>query len=183
MCRWLMEKRPKIPGTRELDRRLPILPIDVNAVLQPTDGVRVTWIGHATSLVQFDGINLLTDPVFSARAAPTQIMGPLRYRLVSPNLYHLLDLPEMKIHAVLISHNHYDHLDSNSVFELNRRFPEAWWFVPEGLDGWFKGCGCKNTKEMTWWEEQELPTHPNIKMAFTPAQHWCQRYIKDVNQF
>ncbi|XP_014679341.1 PREDICTED: N-acyl-phosphatidylethanolamine-hydrolyzing phospholipase D-like isoform X2 [Priapulus caudatus] len=181
MGKWLLDKRPTIPRTQELDRRLPILPIDFHTVLQPTDGVRVTWIGHATSLVQFDGINLLTDPMFSERAAPTQVMGPPRYRLVPPNLWNLLNTPEMKIHAVLISHNHYDHLDSDSVIELNSRFPEAWWFVPEGLDCWFKEKGCKNTKEMTWWQEQELPTHRHIKMAFTPAQHWCQRLSTGVN--
>ncbi|XP_014673902.1 PREDICTED: N-acyl-phosphatidylethanolamine-hydrolyzing phospholipase D-like [Priapulus caudatus] len=163
--------------TAELDRQLPVLEIDIEAVLQPTDGVRVTRIGHATSLVQFDGINLLTNPVFSNRAVPRPFMRSWRYRLVPPNLHELLD--KMKIHAVLITHNH---LNSNSVIGLNSRFPDAWWFVPKGLDCWFKEKGCKNTKEMTWWQEEELPTHTNIKMAFTPAQHWCQRFLRDVNQ-
>ncbi|XP_014679488.1 PREDICTED: N-acyl-phosphatidylethanolamine-hydrolyzing phospholipase D-like [Priapulus caudatus] len=155
MSKWLREKRPKIPGTQELDRRLPILPINVNAVLQPTDGVRVTWIGHATSLVQFDGINLLTDPMFSRVAEPTQYMGPLRYRLVPPNLSNLFD--EMKIHAVLISHNHYDHLDYKSVTDLNRRFPEA----------------CCYSRRQHIKPEEAVNIHMDIRAKQSVAIHWC----------
>ena len=83
----------------------------------PISGVRHMWIGHATSLVQFDGITFLTDPIFSERCSPVQFMGIKRYR---PTPCTIEQLPH--IHFVLISHSHYDHLDYGSVVALNERY-------------------------------------------------------------
>ena len=146
----------------------------------PEDGIRVTWIGHATVLVQFDGVTVLTDPIFSERCAPTQMFGPKRYR---PTPCSIEELP--KINAVVISHNHYDHLDYNSVKRLNDRFGENLrWYVPIGLAGWMKDSHCNNVIELDWWQENSLNVkdHPDVKFAFTPVQHACKRTAFDDNK-
>uniref|UniRef100_T1JF62 N-acetylphosphatidylethanolamine-hydrolyzing phospholipase D n=1 Tax=Strigamia maritima TaxID=126957 RepID=T1JF62_STRMM len=118
------------------------------------------------------------DPIFSERASPLWLMGPKRYRR-SP--CSINSLPRVDI--VLISHNHYDHLDTESVRALNARFGEnLHWFVPLGLQDWMKNIGCYNTYEMSWWEEMR-PIHAReILIAFTPAQHWCKRALRDENK-
>lgn len=104
------------------------------------DKVQCTWIGHASCLVQMEGINLLTDPIFSQRCAPVQFAGPKRYR---PPALTVSTLPE--IHAVVISHTHYDHLDYGSVKDLHKRFGDTiHWFVPKGLKSWMNSVGCQN---------------------------------------
>ena len=91
------------------------------------------WIGHATVLAQLDGFTVMTDPVFSQRASVSQWFGPKRYRDPPCTVE---ELP--KLDAVLISHNHYDHLDHGSVVALNKRFgKDLKWFVPMGLKHWF----------------------------------------------
>lgn len=92
---------------------LPVVPVDWAAVANPVDKVQATWIGHASFLVQAHGYNFLTDPVFSNRASPVQFAGPARY---TPPACAVKDLPP--VHVVLISHNHYDHIDSGSIAAL-----------------------------------------------------------------
>ena len=146
--------------------------------------IRVTWIGHATVLVQIEGFNILTDPVFSNCCAPIQVSpklpgtgGIARFRKTP---CCIADLPD--IHAVLISHNHYDHLDYHSVNDLNRRFGDKLhWFVPQKLGSWFTSTGCIKVHEFDWWEERSVEVKRDCKLsiAFTPAQHWSQRGIGD----
>lgn len=108
---------------------LPIVRPDFTSV-PPFDGLRITWLGHSTVLVQFDDICVLTDPIFSERASPSQMVGPKRYREAPCNVH---DLPH-NLDAVVISHSHYDHLDLNTVVMLNARFgSDLRWFVPLGL--------------------------------------------------
>ena len=105
-----------------------------------TSRASITWIGHATVLLQSGGFNLLTDPHFSLRASPLPFAGPKRG---TPPGIALEELPEL--HAVLISHNHYDHLDSDSIRALARRHPRARFFCPFGLGGFFAAArsqGC-----------------------------------------
>jgi len=84
----------------------------------PSEGLTVTWIGHSTLLVQMDDVSVLTDPVFGSSCGPIRVPGvPTRFR---PAACGVADLPH--IDAVVISHNHFDHLDSQSVTDLNRRF-------------------------------------------------------------
>ncbi|XP_782815.3 N-acyl-phosphatidylethanolamine-hydrolyzing phospholipase D isoform X2 [Strongylocentrotus purpuratus] len=174
---WLFSKNnSNVPSKSTLEKTLPVLkPAHDEIKVPPISGVRVTWIGHATALVQFDGISVLTDPVFSDRCGPMSWMGPKRYR---PPPCQVKDLP--KIDAVVISHSHFDHLDAPSVSALNARFgSDLRWFVPLGVLDWMAGMGCENVIEMDWWQENCIPTHSDVTFAFTPAQHWGQRTPTD----
>lgn len=157
---------------KALDRELPVM--EPYFVQNPNlsgsgPGLRVTWLGHATVLVEIDGVNVLTDPIFSQRASPIQYMGPKRFRgppctveqvpiytyiyfcllkffIYSSTFKFLLllscqQLP--RIDAVVISHSHYDHLDAGSVASLNARFGgELRWYVRwiSGPQYYFHSC-------------------------------------------
>ncbi|XP_041833736.1 N-acyl-phosphatidylethanolamine-hydrolyzing phospholipase D isoform X2 [Melanotaenia boesemani] len=179
----LLEKNhSNVPTSREvLDNELPV--IEPYFVQNPDlssspPGLRVTWLGHATVLVEMDGVNILTDPIFSQRASPVQFMGPKRYR-ESPCTVEQLP----RIDAVVISHSHYDHLDAGSVANLNARFGgELRWFVPLGLMDWLAKMGCENVMELDWWEENCVPGHDDVTFVCTPAQHWSKRTAWDDNK-
>jgi N-acyl-phosphatidylethanolamine-hydrolysing phospholipase D len=132
----------------------------------------ITWIGHATMLVQMGGLNILLDPVFSERASPVQFAGPKRFQ---PPGISLKDLP--RIDAVLISHNHYDHLDTGSVKALNAQAGGAPLFlVPLGMKKWFAGEGITNVQQLDWWDKQTIKTAAGeVEIHFTPVQHWSAR--------
>ncbi|KAJ1161694.1 hypothetical protein NDU88_002176 [Pleurodeles waltl] len=185
ILKWALTEKnnSNVPSSKEeLDKELPVL--EPYFVQQPelagrTDsGIRVTWLGHATVLVEMDELVLITDPVFSHRASPVSFMGPKRYRAPPCTIEQL-----PKLDAVLISHNHYDHLDYNTVVGLNQRFGgELRWFVPLGLLDWMQRCGCENVIELDWWEENCVPGHDEVTFVFTPAQHWCKRTATDDNK-
>ncbi|XP_055332788.1 N-acyl-phosphatidylethanolamine-hydrolyzing phospholipase D-like [Paramacrobiotus metropolitanus] len=156
----------------ELNKVLPVFRPDFEP--NPDGRPKVTWIGHATVVLQMDGITVLTDPIFSDRCSPVQFVGNKRYR---PPACGIDALPA--IDAVVISHNHYDHLDLGSVRQLNARFGEKLrWYVPEGTAQWMRGNGCENVVEMNWWDENILPG-TDVTFAFTPSQHWCKRTAFD----
>uniref|UniRef100_A0A9L0TMR5 N-acyl-phosphatidylethanolamine-hydrolyzing phospholipase D n=1 Tax=Equus caballus TaxID=9796 RepID=A0A9L0TMR5_HORSE len=185
VLRWLiMEKdHSGVPSSKEeLDKELPVLkPYFVDDPEQAgvrEAGLRVTWLGHATVMVEMDELVLLTDPVFSSRASPSQYVGPKRFRRPPCTVN---ELP--RVDAVLISHNHYDHLDHNSVIALNERFGnELRWFVPLGLLDWMQKCGCENVIELDWWEENCVPGRDKVTFVLTPSQHWCKRTLMDDNK-
>ena len=134
-----------------------------------------TWIGHATVLVQAGGLNVLTDPVFSERASPVQFAGPRR---AQPPGIALADLPAIDV--VLVSHNHYDHLDRGSIVQLNERGQGRTIFlVPLGLKSWMQAQGVHNVFELDWWD-----THLVRGMPFqlVPEQHWSARSLGDRNK-
>ena len=168
---------------QELEQNLPVLAPDSSVLSSPpSDDIQVTWLGHASVLVQMDGLNILTDPVFSGFCGPNQFMSFKRYR---PAPCSVDELPN--IDAVCISHSHYDHLDLKSVKDLNQRFGECLhWFVPMGLKSWMSNAGCKNVTELEWWEETQFSkqkSNDNVtKFVFTPTQHWCRRTLMDENK-
>ncbi|CAL1545092.1 unnamed protein product [Lymnaea stagnalis] len=168
-----------IPDQRELDRTLPVVKTDLSRfATSPVSGVRHMWIGHASSLVQFDGVTFLTDPIFSDRCSPTQWVGPKRYR---PPPCTIDDLPH--IDCVVISHNHFDHLDYGTVQGLVKRFGDRLrWYVPMGLKEWMLQSGCVNVVELSWWEEDVLSPQSGVRFVCTPAQHWCKRGAFDDNK-
>ncbi|MGH3851177.1 MAG: MBL fold metallo-hydrolase, partial [Pseudonocardiaceae bacterium] len=135
----------------------------------------MTWIGHATLLLQLGGVNILTDPHLTERASPFPFIGPQRW--VPPAL-NFRELPHIDI--VLLSHNHYDHLDRGTVTRLNRQpgGPPKF-YVPLGLKAWFVNEGIGNVVELDWWERaREL----GLTLHFVPMQHWSSRTSFDRNR-
>jgi len=168
-----------IPGPRILAETLPVKPpVWMNDSNFTAATSRVTWLGHASTLAEIDGATILTDPMFSSRASLVQFAGPKRYTEPACKVKHL-----PPISAVVISHNHYDHLDRNSVIKLAELQPNTMWFVPMGMGQWLKDntvVPSEKVKEMTWWQEEQLDG-TDIKIVFTPANHWCKRSVADDN--
>ena len=133
----------------------------------------VTWIGHATLLFQLDGVNLLTDPQWSERASPVSFAGPRR---VMPPGLRFEDLPP--IHVVVISHDHFDHLDLPTVKHLaavhHPRF-----YVPLGLKAWLAEQGVADVVELDWGESR---SERGLTLTCVPVQHWSARSFFELNR-
>ena len=142
--------------------------------LTPDQKNYAVWIGHATYLINNGDINILTDPVFSKRASPLGFAGPKR--MISA-VMSLSDLP--KIDLVVVSHNHYDHLDIWSLKKLNKLNPRTIFLVPIGDGKKLIRAGIKNVHEMNWWDEF---SHSETTFSFTPVQHWSKRGLFDRNK-
>jgi N-acyl-phosphatidylethanolamine-hydrolysing phospholipase D len=142
------------------------------AAMQPA----VTWVGHATVLAQLGGLSLLTDPIFSERASPTSLAGPRRH--LPPGLA-LHELPHIDL--VLVSHNHYDHLDAASVDALHGQAGGPPLFVvPLGLKAWLKSRGIEHAVELDWWDRHPVKTpQGEAEVVLVPAQHWSARGLND----
>jgi N-acyl-phosphatidylethanolamine-hydrolysing phospholipase D len=135
----------------------------------------VTWIGHATTLVQACGLNVLTDPIFSHRASPLSFLGPKRAH--HPGVA-LTDLP--RIDVVVISHNHYDHLDRASILALARQpGGPPLFLVPLGIKAWLTRLDITRAVELDWWDSHLLD---GVEFHFTPVQHWSARSLNDRNK-
>lgn len=138
----------------------------------------VTWAGHSSFIIQSEGVVFLTDPVWSKRCSPLKFLGPKRQH-EAPFKIEQLD----RIHYVLISHDHYDHLDKASVLKLHRHFPSIRWIVPEGLTRWFHKRGIHNVVELSWWQKHSVPMgHVRVHITAVPAQHFSGRRLTDRNQ-
>jgi L-ascorbate metabolism protein UlaG (beta-lactamase superfamily) len=134
--------------------------------------VRVTMVGHASTLIQLDGVNILTDPVWSRRVGPTSWLGPARYQ--EPGI-HMEDLPP--IHAVLISHSHFDHLDPGTLRALAaRHHPRI--LAGLGTRAFLDSEGIAGGEDLDWWQSVEQGP---VKITFAPAQHWSRRGVSDQN--
>ncbi|WP_422018345.1 MBL fold metallo-hydrolase [Roseateles sp.] len=132
----------------------------------------VTWIGHATVLAQFGGISLLTDPIFSERASPLSFAGPKREQ---PPGVALHALPAIDV--VLVSHNHYDHLDLPSCRALAAQPGGGPLFVvPLGLKAWFEARGIARVVELDWWQGHAVH---GLEIVLVPARHWSARGLTD----
>ncbi len=133
----------------------------------------VTFINHATALVQIGPYNLLTDPVWSERVSPFKIMGPKRVRDAG---IRLEDLPP--IHLILLSHDHYDHMDLATLQYINRRDQPR---IVTGLGNApiLHQHGMQHVSELDWWQSV---TFNELEIYFTPAQHFSGRGLRDRNQ-
>lgn len=152
---------------RSTPRPRPVLPTHVQPeILHPraTNGtLSATWVGHSTVLVQVGAFNVLTDPMWSGRASPVQWAGP--QRLTAPGV--ALDaLPPIDI--VLLSHDHYDHLDAATVRSIARRHPSARWFTPLGVARYVRRWGARTVTELDWWDAVDTD---GVRVACVPAQH------------
>lgn len=135
---------------------------------------RITFVNHATFLIQIKGQNILTDPVWSFRASPYQWIGPKRKR---PAGIYFDDLPH--IDTVLLSHNHYDHLDIDTVKRLQNKF-DPQFIVPLGVERYLHSQGIKKTIRMDWWDKYGLGN--DIKLTAVPARHFSGRGLFDRNK-
>lgn len=145
------------------------IPIDRQPVLPRAEAGQtlVTWVGHASYVIQIGGLTVLTDPVWSKR-----IPG-VRPRL-TPVGVDWSALP--RVDAVVISHNHYDHLDGPSIRRLPRDTPM---FVPANLARWFRRRGFRDVTDLDWWEYRDIA---GVRFDFVPAHHWSRRTLTDQNK-
>lgn len=143
----------------------------------------VTWLGHVTMLLQVGGLNVLLDPTLAEFAgpygrygAPRRVPAPLQPRELPP------------IDAVLISHNHFDHLCEATIQALLAAGQRPRFFVPLGLKAWFDARHIPQVTELDWWDQIDLPLSPEqpaprdkLRLHFTPSQHWSRRTPFDTN--
>jgi N-acyl-phosphatidylethanolamine-hydrolysing phospholipase D len=174
--KWQWERwRKGLPETPPGGYRFEVLEPDVPFLKANARETTVTWIGHATLLIQLGGVNILTDPHLSERASPVSFAGPKR---VVPPALTFGELPRIDI--VLISHNHYDHLDGRTVRRLaSSSGGPPLFLVPLGLKDWFGRRGIRNVREMDWWETESVL---GLKLHFVPVQHWSARSPFDRNR-
>jgi L-ascorbate metabolism protein UlaG (beta-lactamase superfamily) len=130
--------------------------------------VRITFVNHATMLVQLDGVNILTDPIWSERCSPFSFLGPKRHR--APGI-RFEELPP--IDAVLVSHNHYDHLDVPTL----RRLAAPRIITPLGNSALMQRHGVERGLDLDWWQSAQLTDR--VKITVVPAQHFCARALSD----
>lgn len=152
--------------------RVARVPADAAALAANQGDVTVTWLGHSAALWQVGGLNILTDPHLGERASPVSFAGPAR---LTPAPLRVDKLP--RIDVVLISHNHYDHLDTGSVQALAAQPGGPPLFVvPLGVEKWFADLGITRTRRMDWWDRFDLaaPAGP-VTVHFVPAHHWSSR--------
>jgi L-ascorbate metabolism protein UlaG (beta-lactamase superfamily) len=141
---------------------------------QVSEGLRVTFINHSTVLIQTAGINILTDPIWSERASPLRFAGPQRFAKPGVALEHL-----PPIHIVLLSHNHYDHMDLATLKLIQQQHAPR---VYVGLKNasYIAPAGMKRVVEMDWWDSNRYSDA--TKIHCTPAQHFSGRGISDRNR-
>jgi N-acyl-phosphatidylethanolamine-hydrolysing phospholipase D len=132
----------------------------------------ITWIGHATVLVQMDHVTFLTDPIWSDTASPISFLGPRRF---IPPALPLDALPPLDF--VVVSHNHYDHLDLETLRALAARGTR--FFVPLGVGTLLRDEGIGPVEELDWWESREVR---GVAVHCVPARHWSQRGLTDFSQ-
>jgi L-ascorbate metabolism protein UlaG (beta-lactamase superfamily) len=139
------------------------------------EALRVTYVNHATLLIQHRGLNVLTDPLWSPRASPLPFLGPKRWH--APGV--ALDaLPPIDL--ILVSHNHYDHLDLPTLRRLAERFPLARVASGLGNGALIRAAGFSRVAELDWW--QPLALADGLELHAVPAQHWSSRGLGDSNR-
>lgn len=168
ILKWSLNKEPG-PWVKRTDKHLasggPAEPDAENGEIS------ITFVNHATFLIQVHGMNILTDPIWSKRASPFQWIGPKRMR---PPGIRFEDLPEIDV--VLISHNHYDHLDIHTAKRLKDRF-EPLFITPLGVTKYLHEHNIRNTAELDWWMDHPLSN--GITVSGVPAQHFSGRGLSD----
>ena len=186
--------QPIMPGLRDPDaamptlreflcggeRRVPPGPLPAMSPLDtwrrpPARGLRATWLGHSTVLLEIDGRRVLTDPVWGPRASPSRLVGPKRFQ---PVPVALRSLPPLDV--VLVSHDHYDHLDYPTIRQL--RSLEVPFVTSLGVGAHLEAFGVEPARivELDWWESWTLP-NADLTITAAPSQHFSGRTIKARN--
>jgi L-ascorbate metabolism protein UlaG (beta-lactamase superfamily) len=160
----------------------PPAPLPVESPLETWErsaetGLRVTWLGHSTTLLEIDGYRILTDPVWSDRISPVPFVGPRRFHAAPVRMDAL-----PKLDAVLISHDHYDHLDYPSVREIARVQRDVTFYTSLGVGDRLEGLGISPSRivELDWWEEA-LIGGGDLAITATPSRHFSGRSLFDRN--
>ena len=168
--KWRKESKRPEPIT------FPLAQNDPSYLKNNTSEKTLTWVGHATFLLQINGYNILTDPHFSKRASPLSFMGPER---TTPPGLQIDKLPFIDV--VVISHNHYDHLDSQSIKSLIKRQQnnQPVFFVPLKLKKTLQNFGASNIVEHEWWQSSK---YKQLEIHSVPVQHWSKRSLSDTNK-
>lgn len=157
---------------REPEAAVPMVAIDPATLrVQPSPGLRAKWLGHASVLLEIDGYRVLTDPVLSQRASPFPFLGPARTHAPPIALGDLTG-----VDAVVISHNHYDHLDEATVRHLAAQGTR--FFVPLGVGQYLEDWGIpgEQVAEMQWWEQRKIG---NLTITAMPNRHYSSRGLFD----
>ena len=138
----------------------------------PETGLRATWLGHSTVLVEIDGARVLTDPVWSDRASPFTFAGPKRFQPVPVAIAHL-----PKLNAVIVSHDHYDHLDAHTIAQLAHI--DVPFFTSLGVGAHLERMGvpAERITELDWWETAVVP-NTGVTITAAPSQHFSGRGLK-----
>lgn len=196
--RWAGERfrnlHPVMPGLRDPnasmptlgeflcggERRVPQRPLPSASPLvawdrRPGSGLRATWLGHSTVLIEIDGVRVLTDPVWGTRASPSRLAGPRRFQPV-PVALHAVP----PIDLVIVSHDHYDHLDYPTIRELAKRDVPFVTSLGVGahLEAW--GVRPERIAELDWWESHKLP-NAELSVTAAPSQHFSGRGLNNRN--
>jgi L-ascorbate metabolism protein UlaG (beta-lactamase superfamily) len=142
---------------------------------KPGSGLRATWLGHSTVLIEIDGLRVLTDPVWGPRASPTRLAGPKRFQ---PVPIALRALPPLDL--VVVSHDHYDHLDYPTIRELAR--VDVPFVTSLGVGAHLEAFGVQAHRitELDWWDTYTLP-RADLTVTAAPSQHFSGRGLKDRN--
>ena len=135
----------------------------------------VMWINHSTFFIQIQGIHILTDPIWGKRCSPLSFVGPIRKHVPPMNLEDL-----QQVDHVLISHDHYDHLDKQTVLKLHALYPNIHWWVPLGVKKWFLRLGITKVEECGWWESKSFSTH-SMQLTAVPTQHFSGRSLMKMS--
>ena len=171
--KWTLLERRKAPGARPEPLTFPRAdPAFVFPRLEPSR-LTITWVGHSTFLVQIGGMNLLLDPIWGERASPFRFAGPRRR---VPAAVSFDTLPP--IDAVVLSHDHYDHLDAPTVRRLIARYPAIAWFTPLGVGDFLRRRGAASVVECDWWQHS---TVGSLGLTCVPAQHFSGRRLDNRN--
>ena len=162
------------------ERRVPRAPLPLENPLDswkraPDSGLRATWLGHSTVLIEFDGLRVLTDPVWGPRASPARFAGPRRFQ---PMPVSLRELPPVDL--VVVSHDHYDHLDYSTIRELRKHDVPFVTSLGVGAHLEYWGVHPKRIIELDWWESHRLPG-TELTVTAAPSQHFSGRSVTDRN--
>jgi L-ascorbate metabolism protein UlaG (beta-lactamase superfamily) len=162
------------------ERRVPRKPLPSMSPLDAwkrdtASGLRATWLGHSTVLIEIDGVRVLTDPVWGPRASPSRLAGPKRFQ---PIPVPLRSMPTLDL--VVISHDHYDHLDYQTIRELAKL--EVPFVTSLGVGAHLEAWGVPPGRivELDWWESYESPVN-GLTVTAAPSQHFSGRGLKDRN--
>jgi L-ascorbate metabolism protein UlaG (beta-lactamase superfamily) len=185
---------PMLPGLRDPNARMPTIseflcggerrvPLGPLPTVNPLDtwarppgsGLRVTWLGHSTLLIEIGGRRILTDPVWGRRASPSQLAGPRRFQPVPVTLRAM-----PPVDLIVVSHDHYDHLDYPTIRELVK--VDVPFVTSLGVGAHLEAWGIRPERivELDWWQNHELPDS-DITVTAAPSQHFSGRGLKDRN--